>query len=212
MAVVTDDIALQGFVEDGFGGSTPRLRDVERFFEWAPMIELHHIRRKAKSTVATWSVAEGEQQVSLRKGAPLHRETPLSLQNVTFGAPFRRPSRLQGIGPDGVAIRANDVAFRHFSEQSVALHEHGSRGRHVERLGSWVPMVEIHLVRFKPAAAVLTGNPAKLSEEFERGALPRHHPIDLALAITAVVADVVGTLIARAGHVAEDEQAFESRQ
>ena len=60
-------------------------------------------------------------------------------------------------------------------------------------------MVEVHLMREERPAAVFVGNLAKLAEELERGVLPRRHPIDLTLSIAAVVAHVVGPLIARTG-------------
>ena len=73
-------------------------------------------------------------------------------------------------------------------------------------------MIEIHLVRLKPSAAVLARHPPKVAEELERRALARHHPIDLALPISTVVAHVVWTLIACVPHLADHEHAFEPRQ
>jgi len=99
-----------------------------------------------------------------------------------------------------MAIDANDVAFRSFGQDLLAVLERGATGAKVERLLARVAMIEVHLVRREPTATVMTGNSSELSQECRRRLLPAPDPLDFALAIGRVIANIRRALVARSRH------------
>src|SRR5438552_17629475 len=120
------------------------------------------------------------------------------LDEMPLRAPLSPSGGLLRVRANGVTVGADDVALRDLFEQANARCEHRPAPRKPERLSRSISMVEVHLMWLECATAVLAGNPAKLPKELERRALTRHHAIDLALAVTAVVADGVWTVNPRA--------------
>lgn len=59
MAVGADDVTLRDLVEDLLARSEQRRpRDVEAFFRWVSMIEVHGVRRKGTSAVCACNTAQ----------------------------------------------------------------------------------------------------------------------------------------------------------
>ena len=122
------------------------------------------------------------------------------IDKLAVGSPLRPPLGLLRVGPNRVTCGADHVALGDLLQQSTAGCEHGPRVRDLKRLVRRLAMVEVHLVWQKGATAVHARDPANITEECERGALPREDAIDLTLAITLVVLDVVGALRLRTRH------------
>lgn len=200
MAVLTHDIALRRFFEYRGLRSTPGLRDIEGLRLGVAMVELHGDRWESPRAIEAGSIPQCEQEIALRQSASVHVPAALRPEHRAFGDTPSRPLRPQSGGAYGMAIRADDVAFLDFDQQTVASHEHRARRRHVEPFLARVAMVEVHLMRFEAAAAVLAGHPPQLAKEFEGRALARHDPLDLFRAIPLVVLDVVGALTGSIRH------------
>ena len=79
--------------------------------------------------------------------------------------------------PDSMTVGTDDVALRDLGHQLFIRHEHGAPGHEIEQLGRWVSMIEVHLVRFKPSAAVGTRNVAKLAQHLEIARLTDADPV-----------------------------------
>jgi hypothetical protein len=73
-------------------------------------------------------------------------------------------------------------------------------------------VIEVHLLRLEPPAAVGARDTAEVTQQLEGRALSCDDPIDLAPSISLVVLDVVWPLIACSWHSPEHEQSFEPRQ
>lgn len=81
---------------------------------------------------------------------------------------------------------ADDLALGDLLGQTFARCEERTRPGQPERLRRRVAVIEVHLVRQVNSTAVLARHLPKLAQKLERRALPRHHPIDFALAISPV--------------------------
>lgn len=55
-------------------------------------------------------------------------------------------------------------------------------------------MVEVHLVRLEPPAAVRARDAPEIPQELDHPCLPDAHPLQLQFAVSAVVVDVIGSL------------------
>jgi hypothetical protein len=111
-----------------------------------------------------------------------------------------QPSSMPPPAPKSMAVRADDIALRCLGQQLGAILEGRSAAQEVEALLMRVAVVEVHLVRRKPAAAIGARNLAELSQERRRHRLAPGDALDLALAIRGVVANVGRTLVSSRSH------------
>jgi hypothetical protein len=61
-------------------------------------------------------------------------------------------------------------------------------------------MVEVHLIRPEPPAAIRTWNPTKVAKQLDHSCLPDTDPLQLQVAIPPVVLDVVRSLAGSNAH------------
>jgi hypothetical protein len=78
-----------------------------------------------------------------------------------------------------VAVRADDITLCRLFEKLRATLEQRLPRTQAELLLAWVSMIEIHLMRGKPAAAIGARHLAKLTKEGGGGLLASSNAIDL---------------------------------
>jgi len=124
MAVGAHDVALGCFIEDSGLCSTPGPRDQETLLVGVSMVEFHDVRRQPLTAVDTGMLTKPEQEVAYLQCAETLRPPPARvLESPARAALFCASARL-GVGPDRVAVRANDVAFRDLFEESLSILKH----------------------------------------------------------------------------------------
>jgi hypothetical protein len=89
-----------------------------------------------------------------------------------------------------MAVRTHNVALGDFGHQTCGGHQHRSPGHQIERLGRWISMVEVHLVRREFAPAVNARNIANFAQELRRPCLTHLNARQLEIAVTPVVRHV----------------------
>jgi hypothetical protein len=109
---------------------------------------------------------------------------------------------------DSVAVDTDDVALGDLSENPLRRHEHCPTAHEIECLRRWIAMVELKLVRLEVATAIQTGDATAIAKELDHARLADAYPLELELAVTTVVLDVIGSPARSCGHVRSLAQVF----
>jgi hypothetical protein len=204
MAIRTKDIALLDLFEEFHEpDAASEERDIVSLLRGIAMIELHHEPRELLTTIEAWRRAERTDERGLFL-ASLEDLTERSITPRCSLFPWRMwdlkvAGLLARVSPRAMTVRADDVALRDLRfELGATLQQRLPSD--VEQLLVWVAMIEVHRVRREPPSAVHAGNSAQIAKPLERRALPRHHSLDLFVAMDGVIGDVVWALISRLRH------------
>ena len=102
-----------------------------------------------------------------------------------------------------VTVRAHYVALRNlcFEHGTVLQHHAALACAEIEKLVSWIAVIEVHHPRREASTAVHTGDATKFTQPIERCLLATRDALDLLLAMTRVIGNVVRTLVPCTGHV-----------
>ena len=188
VAVRTDDIALGYLGQDTGVARTPdHASHADGLRRRVTVIEVHRAGREAIRAIGAGHVAECVEKSGL--SAPSRSPTVDVPRPGGGGTSTSEPIAMCDPRPKTMAVRADNVALGDLVVEAVARPQHRATFRQTEGLGGRVPMVEIHLLRCKTAAAVRARAPAPVTQVGERFGLPPSNAADLAFAMGRVVRD-----------------------